>query len=306
MTFPSEAFPSASFDGLAFAYSDNSLKGGIRYAVHEFPHSAGGEPEKMGRKPYVISFHSFFHDVGGSDLARKYPDAYPNGLRLMREKFEIQLTGDLVIPSVGKIKAVATDWVQRFDARSPTGESFDMEFIEDQASVFLITAAESLVAGAASLDEASQALFGQSVLAEMRLAETQSFFQTLHDAVNLVQGVLGAADAFNQVIAGKLEGLADLCSFGDTTLTEMQDPTNHVVVNALKDLGFASRQLADNVSGGGHQTLSVYTVPKVMTIGQVASVLYGSTERGSDILQINAINDAFAIPAGTQLKYVKD
>ncbi len=127
MSLPSEKFPKAEFDGLVFAYSEMTVKGGIRFAPHEFPHVPGAEIEKMGRKAYAIGVRAMFHDIPGSDLAREYPDAYPNGLRTMREKFEVQLSGDLVVPSLGKIRVVAHEWTQKFDVRAPTGDVYGTE-----------------------------------------------------------------------------------------------------------------------------------------------------------------------------------
>ncbi len=303
MSFASDEFPEASFDDLPFAYTELTVKGGIRYAMHEFPHAAGGEPEKMGRKAYAVSFRAHFHDVAGSDFARKYPDAYPSGLRIMREKFEVQLTAWLVIPTVGKIKAVATDWVQRFDVRSPTGETFDIEFVEDQQASFLVSSLTGVSGAALAVEDASNELLAKRALADMQRADTQSFFQTLNDAVTLVQGALGAADAFNNVLAGKLQGLANLCAYADGQLEDFQNPSNHAVVNALKDLQLAVLQLSENMTQSAQQ-LRTFTTPRPMTIGQVSTHLYGTSERGADILQLNAIDDAFAIPAGTALRYL--
>lgn len=303
MSFPSDEFPKASFDGLEFAYTDVTVKGGIRYSMHEFPHSAGGEPEKMGRKAYNISFRAHFHEIPGTQLATEYIDAYPDGLRIMREKFEVQLTAPLVIPTVGKIMCVATDWVQRFDVRSPTGETFEMEFVEDQLSVFLLTGTGAVAASAALVEEASDAAFAAAALADFKKQDTVGFFQALNDAVTLVQGALGAADAFSRVLEGKLQGLVNLLSYADGQLEEMQNPSNHLVVNALKDLQLAARSLAENVTESQQRVLT-YTTPRLMSVGQVSTVLYGTSEHGADVLQLNAINDAFAIPAGTKLKYL--
>lgn len=303
MSVPADSFPKAAFDGIEFAYSAISLKGGIRYALHEFPHAAGAEPEKMGRKAYIVSFRAFFHDIPKTALDREYPDAYPNSLRILREKFESQITGDLTIPTVGKIKAVAIDWTQQYDVRSPTGESFDIEFVEDQAASFLIAAIGTSTNGAIAVEEASNAAFAAAALADFKKKNTHGFFQSLNDAVNLFKGALGAGDAFSRVLEGKIQGLVNLCAFADSQLEEMQHPSNHLVVTALKDLALAAKQFGENITQSSQRIL-LYTVPRMMTIGQVSTVLYGTSEKGSDILLLNTVADAFAIPAGTQLRYL--
>lgn len=297
-----DAFPKAAFDEIEFFYTNLSVKGGIRHAIHEFPHTAGGEIEKMGRRPYVISFTAPMHDIPGSALEKEYPNAYPTKLRQLREKFEQELTADLVVPTVGTIKAVATTWSQTFDAHSPSGEIFSLEFIEDQDAAGLVASVEE-IGGAMAVVEMGDELLAQQLLANLKLEATLSLFQQINDLVTGIQGLIGQADAFSRLIEGKIQGLVNLCAFADDQLAEMQDPSNHLVVDALKDLWLAAQQLGENVAES-RQTIRTFTVPKVMTVGQIAARLYGSTERTVDILQLNGFDDAFAIPAGTPVKYV--
>jgi prophage DNA circulation protein len=305
LVLPSDAFPRASFDGVEFPYSEVSVKGGIRYSIHEFPHANGGEPEKMGRKPYVITFKTTMQSILGSDLEREYPDAYPTGMRLLREKFEIQLSAALVVPTIGKIRAVATDWIQRFDAKAPSGESFDIEFLEDQESIFLTSGASGLASSAAAAAEINDELAAAAALAEFKKEQTLSVFQQINDAVTAVQGAVAMGDAFARVVEGKIRAVVSLCAFADSSLEELQNPQNHLVIAALKDLWLAHVELADNVIETT-QTIREWTVPTKMAIGAVSSRLYGTSERGGEILQLNGVDDAFAIPAGTVLRYVAD
>lgn len=299
---PADAFPKAAFDGIEFFYSEVSVKGGARHALHEFPHAAGAEIEKMGRKPYTITFHAQMHDVPDSDLAREYPDLYPTRLRQLRERFEVELTSDLVVPTVGTIKAMAINWTQRFDAKTPSGESFDLEFIEDQESATLTDVVVEL-GGTPAILEANDTAQALAAIADFKKQATLGFFQQLNDLVTAFEGIAGQADAFSNLVAGKLEGIANLISTADSTLEELQNPVNHQVVNALKDLWLAARETADNIIET-RQSVRQYTVPRVMAIGQVAAEIYGDAQRGVEILQLNAIDDAFAIPAGTVLRYV--
>lgn len=299
---PADAFHKAAFDGIEFPYSTVSVKGGLRHAIHEFPHSPGGEIEKMGRRPYVISFTALMHDIPGSMLEKEYPESYPTKLRRLRDKFDAELTGDLMVPTVGKISAVATTWTQTFDTHVTSGETFSLEFVEDQDLATLVPAVDEL-GGYAAMIEANDLLFGLSELAKMKLAATAGLFQQINDAVTAVQGVFGQADAWSRLVEGKIQAVVNLCSFADSTLTEMQDPSNHLVVTALKDLWLASNQLAENVIES-RVAIREWTTPKIMTVGQVAANRYGSTERTVDILQLNAFDDAFAIPAGTLVRYL--
>jgi prophage DNA circulation protein len=302
MTSPADAFPRAAFDAVEFPYSEVTVKGASRHAIHEYPHTAGGEPEKMGRRPYMISFRGVFHDVPGSDMWRDYPRLYPDRLRQLRDKFDKELTADLVVPTVGTIKAFATSWAQKFDVRVSSGETFDLEFLEDQQSATLVDFALEY-ASMTVIRETNDSLQIAAALADFNKVATVGLFQKINDAVTAVQAVSGQADAYARVVEGKIQAVVNLCAYADAALEEMQDPVNHLILNALKDLWLASKELAENIVDT-RQDIREYRLPKVMSIGEVSNTLFGTTERGWDILQMNAIEDAFAIPAGTLLKFV--
>lgn len=303
----SASFPKASFDGIEFPYEDIQLRGGLRHTIHEFAHVPAGELEKMGRRPYVISFKALFHDIPGpvgfpTIIEREYPDLYPKRLNELRAKFDKETTADLVIPNVGKIKACAVIWNQRFDARTPSGESLDLEFVEDQ-EVDDFVKNEIDQGTSIAVFEANTTAQALAALADFKKEETLSVFEQIGDAVEAFQAALEVSDIFSSVIAGKLEGIANLCSYADSQVQEMQNPQNHLVVNALKDLWLAAQQLGQDVAET-RRTIRVYNVPKLMAVGQIASTLYGDSSRGVDILQLNAFEDALAIPAGTPVRYL--
>lgn len=299
MATPAATFPKAAFAGIEFPYETIQIKGGIRHTLHEFPHAPGAELEKMGRRAYVVTFRTYFHDLPGSSLARQYPDLYPRRLQLLRQQFDAETTDKLVIPNVGTIKACATNWTHILESRIVSGESAEFEFTEDQEAAML----DRVVRDAASkqaLIEANDRLFMATALADFKKESTQSIFQDISDAVTSVQGVFGQADAYSRMVEGKLQAVVNLCSWADGQLTEMQDPVNHLVLDAIKDVWFAAKSLAENVTQT-RSPLRKWSVPKKMPIGEVSICLYGTTERGVDIMNLNAIDDPLAIPAGTVL-----
>jgi len=294
------AFAKAAFDGIEFAYIDVAVKGGTRFAVHEFPHSPGAEIEKMGRRPYIVIFTCTFHRIPGSELDKQYPELYPTRLRQLRERFEKELTAELVVPTIGTIKATCTSWNQTFNSNSPTGEAVQLEFIEDQDSDKAFDD-QSTDYGAAKMAEANDSLLAAAALADFKKATTQSIFQDINDAVTAVQGALALGDAYNQMVVGKINAVINLCNYADGQVEEMQHPENHAVLDALKDLWLNSKQLAMNVAEK-RSTLLSYNVPKVLTLSQVASNLSVTVE---SLLQLNAFDDSLAIPAGTVVIYTR-
>lgn len=294
-------FQKASFNGITFPVSQITVKGGIRHHVHEFPHSAGGDPEKMGRKLYTVRFRAHFHALPGTDMEREYPNLYPAGLTQLRAWLDLETTADLVIPNVGTIKAFGTDWTQTADlADALTGETLELEFLEDQDKAALAEGKGS--SNPAKVTAANDDLQAKAALLDYKKTAKTGLFQAINDAVTAVDGALGLADASNRLVAGKLNAVADLCSRADAEIEAFQDPINHEVLEALKALWAAAADLAEDIPGVA-ATILTYRVPTVMSIGQVSTAIYGTSDRAVELLQLNPITDAFAIPVDTQVKY---
>jgi prophage DNA circulation protein len=293
-------FPFASFDGTNFPYSKITIKGGIRYHVHEYPHSPGGDVEKLGRKLYEFEFTIPFHNLPGSKLEQQFQGLFPDRLKTFLSKFDQEASADLVVPSVGTMRCVATTWDGVADmAQALSGEEWVFRFVEDVDQASVVKAVPNL--GVHAMANAVEELQAKNLKAGL----SPSLFDKLQDAVNEVLGILGEADMYSRLAAGKIEGIADLCGKLDRELKELQDPMNSPVLEALKDVWANAVDLAENIPGVQGGQLSYFRVPKIMTVGQIAMRLYGSAERGTDIMQINPIDDPFAIPAGFQISYVK-
>lgn len=298
-----ETFQSAQFGPIKFPYSQFTIKGGIRFHQHVFPHSPGSDIEKMGRKDYVFRFRVPMHDLPGSNLERDFPQLFPNRLANILALFDRQATRDLVVPSLGTIKALATDWDGTADmGEALSGESWNFEFIEDQDKASLIGDLPGY--GMAGLQQAADDLAKKALDAYKKIGlRVPGIFERINDAVGVVLGALGTADAYSRLVAAKIEGLAQLCATADNQIDELQDPLNHAMLEALKNVWANAVDLGESLPGIG-PAVSIYRVPSLMSIGQVSTNLYGTSERGFEILQLNAIDDAFAIKAGTSLTYV--
>lgn len=298
---PATAFDRMGFEQIEFPYKDLQVKGGLRYALHEFPHSPGAEVEKQGRKAYVVTCTGLFHYIPGSELDRQYPELYPTKLRQLRTLFEKEWTGELVVPTIGKIKAVATSWTQSFNTHVPTGEDVTLEFTEDQDATKSFEDQTSDY-GLNQVLESNDALLAAAALADFNSKNAVSIFQQISDAVTSVQAISGQADAYSRLVEGKIQAIVNLCSYADGQLEDMQNPQNHVVLDALKDLWLAAQKLAANVIET-RQALLSYRVPRLMSVNQVTAAIYGDTSKTTQILQLNAFEDALAIPAGTLVIY---
>jgi prophage DNA circulation protein len=290
---PIPILPRASFSGLEFPYQAVRVIGGLRDHVHEYPHVPGGDPEKLGRKLYVVEFECvFIHET------QTYPDLWPKRLKSLRDLFEAEITAELMIPTIGPIQAYCFDWDQEFTTKMLNGERVRFRFREDQESAFLASKLVSMKV------ESLGALSGNFAIQADEHGIERPFTDELLAAVNSVLAIQDQGELFGQLLANKIQNVADLCREFDQRLDAFNDPTAFPALEALKDLWAAANELASDTTAGDLVFLT-YTVPQLMTISQIAVAIYGDTSRAVELMQINPIENAFAVKAGEKLRYVQ-
>lgn len=281
--------PRASFKGLEFPVESVRVRGGIRDHLHEYPHSPGAANEKLGRKPYEIEMVSNFQTTFA-----KWPGLWPKRLADLRELFEKETSADLVIPSIGPLWCYCRDWDQDMTAKIMSGERATFKFIEDSQDTFLLNALVKVAS--ASLPTNGQRF---TTLTD-RLSPKPSIFDAITDAVNSVIAVSDQAEAYGGLMEAKVLGLIALCKEGDQSL-QLQSPSNHDILDALHDLWASSNSLLGDTQNKGGKIVR-FRVPTTMSVADVAALVYNDASRAVEILTLNPIDDAFAIPAGTNLK----
>lgn len=285
-----------SFAGIPFPVKSVRISGGIRDHVHEYPHSPGGAPEKLGRKLYEISAEAVFLQGLINPL---WGSLWPQNLSTLRKLWEDQATRDLHIPTIGTIQAYAFNWEQVMDARIRSGEMVSLRFREDQTAAFLTqsliqTTARSFVDRAADFQIAAD-----------ELDPKPSIFDAIQDAANSVLAFKDQADLYGNLVEAKLLGLTALLQAADRQVLELNDPVNHRLLDAMLGLWEAAVKLQQDLEETGAK-LQEFVVPIQMSTSQAAASIFNDASRGGDILSLNALTDPFAIPAGTVLKYYAD
>lgn len=282
--------PRASFQGLEFPIETQRVRGGARIFMHEFPHTPAGALEKLGRKAYEIEMLANFQTTFA-----KWPDLWPKRLAELRDLFEAEASDWLVIPTIGKMWCQCIDWDQDWTAKVLSGEKATFKFIEDQQDAFAVQ--ELVKVTIDSLPSQGQRLTAALVA---QLPSRPSIFDQVLNAVNGVMAVIDQADAYGGVVEGKILALSALCREADQRF-ELQSPVNHQILDALHDLwASANTLLKDTQRTGG--TIVHFRVPALMSVADVAQLVYKDTSRAVEILTLNPIDDAFAIPQGTDLK----
>jgi prophage DNA circulation protein len=281
--------PRASFQGLEFPIESCRVRGGIRDHLHEYPHSPAAANEKLGRKPYEIEMVSNFQTTFA-----KWPGLWPKRLADLRDLFEAEASDWLVIPSIGKMYCYCRDWDQDMTAKVLSGERATFKFIEDSQDQFALQKLvqiniESLPSNGQRFKQLSDGL-----------SPKPSIFDDVLDAVNSVMAVVDQSNAYGGLVESKILALSALCKEADQRI-ELQSPINHQILDALHDLwASANTLLGDTQRTGGK--IVPFRVPSTMSVAEVATLVYKDATRAVEILNLNPIDDAFAIPGGTQLK----
>jgi hypothetical protein len=282
-----------SVDGIVLPYQRIRVRGGQRDHVHEFPYVPGGLPELFGRKLYEIDVSIRIDDAimraGGYYRGR---NLYTN-LNVLQGRWEDGRRMSLYLPNIGEIQGYAVDWERDLDVRVRSGETCEVKFREDQdqANLVMKTLSNKPVAAVAQKLGALEATMP---------VPPPSIFDQIRNAVNQLLAIRDQAQMWTDFVAVKIAGLLALFREADETLDLLLDPQNHEMLEAMHAL-WASVQEMQTEAG----TIETYTTTRDMDAASAAQAIYGTTAEAVSIMNLNALEDPYRIPAGTALKYLK-
>lgn len=295
MTAAFDTLQRAKFDGIEFPVRNITVVGGLRDHVHEYPHAPGGAPEKLGRKLYEISYEAPFLNT-----FKAYPNLWPQSLVYLRESFEEGVTADLVIPTVGTIKAYCFSWEERTDLPSNrSGVIVNLKFREDQVLEYLST--EIVKTYSASLGSSNQdlinAMDADSFLQGLP-PQQKNLFTSIQEAANSITAIGDQADLYANLVQAKAANLAHLCETADATVTKLNNPAHFRVLEALLLVWQGAGRIERDALNLARRTIP-YTTPVDMSVTQIAIAIYGDTSQASTLMQLNPFENPFRVPAGT-------
>lgn len=286
-----DTFKQASFGGLNFPIDSCKVNGGIRDHIHEYPHADGGTPEKMGRKLYEIRMSGLFQNT-----FKAYPNLYPTTLNSLRDMWENETTADLVIPTLGTMKCYARAWSHDATAKVRSGERVDMVFIEDQQPDGLV----AFIANTAGPNGLGGNVANYiSVLAGY--PDAPSDFQLLIGLVNAALIAKDQADLQLLILQAKILQITSLCATLDRNFF-LQDPLKWPLAQSMRDIWLTAQSSLLDLQQQ-FTTLQTYVTPNRCSVADIARALYKDASRSTDILQLNPIEDAFAVPPGFRIRY---
>lgn len=283
----------SGFDGIRFPILSVRVRGGMRNHEHVYPHSPGAAVEKLGRDLYQIEITPCFQ----ADMIPKvYADLWPAKLAELRAKFEAGKTADLILPTIGKLRAMCTSWEQEFTpARSISGESVSWKFIEDQESARLLSSVLKKSVGL-------KAKLKTFEVEGLKLNPKPSLWDTVAQTVDQVLSYKGQIELYAQLVESKLQSALSMFNELTNQANALSDPRNALGLIALQELWQETLKFYKDQQSRGAEFHWKRT-NRDMDIGQVSVWLYGDSTHASDLLSINAFTDPYAIPSGTNIRY---
>lgn len=281
----------ASFGDFDFPWTRLRISCSFRDHVHIYPHAPGGQPEKLGRNLYEFHFTCPMHGTFPN-----WPNLWPETMASLRYLFESGETFDLVVPTIGSLKAYATKWDEEADTKKRSGVQLEVSFREDSSELYLTN---ELIAARTAATYSARLGF----IAAVQEAQIEnSLLDQLAAFVTDLERMKGRAEQEALMISTKAESVVALCD-RVAALPEFDLPANHAALDALRDLHFSVLKLQQD-AGRGQQPLTTYTVPRPfpMPVSQVSKRLYGDSSRGLEIMRLNVIPDPLAIMPGTVLR----
>jgi DNA circularisation protein N-terminus len=292
-----DGFPQATFSGITFPVESSRIKGGIRDHVHEYPHSPGGSPEKLGRSLYEFTVQVHF-----DARFTNYPGLYPGNLNQLVLLFEAQTTADFRLPQMPKaVPSYCRSWTREMSNRVRSGEKAELLFIEDQSTLYLF---QDLVSQQSSnLGGLSTSLsLSFSGLPFTPSAGFASLFQSISTFIGQIQGLAQIASVYGTELSDAVNGLINTCSSFDSD-PQMQTVPAAALMEANHEIWAAAQAMANDIEGVGVQ-LQTWIVPMRMDIASVSMALFnGDSSFAGDLLALNPIDDPLLINAGTSLVY---
>jgi len=282
-----------SFASIRFPVLSCKVKGGMRIHEHIYPHSPGAAVEKLGRDLYKIEIVPCFE-------ANLIPDVYqgiwPARLSTIRGIFESGATEDLILPTIGKVRAMAVSWDQDFTpARSISGEAVTWSFIEDQENARLSDAVYAQSHNLKSSLDAFQ-------VAGLSLDPKPSLWDQVTQAVDWALSFKGQGELWASLIESKLRGAITMIEEMLNQANALSDPRNAFAIEVIQELWAQVVAFYNDQRETGMRFKHIKT-NRDMDIGQVAVWLYGDSEKASDLLSLNAFDDPYSIKTGTGIRY---
>jgi hypothetical protein len=285
----------AAFGPIQFPVKSVRFRSSYAHFIHVYLRVNGGVVEKLQRGLYICEMDAVF-----DTNIKGYGSLYPDSLKKLRQMYDRGDTMDLVIPTIGTMPAMITEWDQFADmTKVRSGESIKIPFLEENSQKFLQEAASK--AQTDTIDNASENL--KVTLEDFNLPpDERNIFDKIQDQANRILSYKDQADLYDGLMAARIESLTGYINEADQQLESLKHPENSALIQAMHALWEALVDFGANLANSPRGA-RIYVVPSLMSVSDIARAIYGNTSRASEIMLNNDLGDPYAVEAGTNIIY---
>lgn len=291
---------------LVFPITSINETGGNRIVERNRPYRDGAKLDDIGSQPIKWTVEAIFENSIDEDGIPEDPPLYPNVLRSVVDSFRIHGTGDLTLPTVGKVRARAHSYTRIESDQQRDYARLSLVFVEDNednvdAQSFqlpTVNASAKRVTETAEFDAQSGATWNTSV------SDIREFGAELEGIANAPGDRLDELDQQASIVVSTTNSVIRTFSRGGSREEGnlLNDPSQSRTQRKLeqtKDLAGRSR----SNSLAGRPRIVPYQVDQGTDIFTVAAQLNQSSK---DLLDINPGINPFFIPRKTVIKVFEE
>ncbi len=294
-------------NGLRVGFPVQNIRqdGANRVIERERPYRDGAKLDDTGTKAVRWTFECIFHNsIQEPGLAEfnSQRNLYPDAMNDLISIFDEGQTGDLMVPTIGLIRAKAADYSRVEDVNLADGAVMTLVFIEDNEDSVdsrsitapTVNAQGVRMAGKTTFDAQSEAIAGNG-LAQLRTAASQ-LETLLNGPGDALDDIRTAANTVRHSVEQVQGAFTNAGQNGRDTLS---DPTSTDAARALEALKDAALRSANEPRRGRPLIISVVTRSRT-TLQDIAAVYQ---QNYFDLIDINAaLDNALNIPPNTIVK----
>lgn len=305
-----EQYPSASWQvgankPLVFPALEIQEEGGNRIVQRERPYRDGAKIDDIGSRAKCWTFRAYFENSIDEGARQNGMPLYPDVLNALIRSFDLHETGDLIVPTVGKVRARAQSYVRVERNEERDTASLELKFIQDNEDKVDATAfaPPTVKASMNVLKESAVFSAHSDGIYSLNLADLNEFAQGLIEIANFPGTFLADVDSKAGIVVGATNRVLNaFTSKSNNPKTKaramLSDPDASVTARKLTALQDTSARAVAELRENQPAIIRIL-LDRPFNIFDIA------VQYGQDVNQLIAINsewDPFAIPAGATIR----
>jgi prophage DNA circulation protein len=274
--------------------------GGNRLAIRERPYRDGGKVDDIGSKPRRWSLTSIFENSIKEEGLPPTKALYPHVLNRLLESFGKHETGDLVVPTRGRIRARADSYARDEISDSRDHAMVELEFVEDNednvdAQSF---ASPSVGASARRLSETTRFSAQSDGAWSTSLADLNEFVSELEAFANAPGDAVADLDQQAGIVIAATNRAGNAFNDAAEGSDVLRDPESSQTQRKLLETKDMAGRARANAQGGLPRIVSV-TYSNTRTLFSIAAEL---GQDAAELISLNRVLDPLEVPAGAVVK----